>query len=272
MATELVDAHTHVACPGYPEAGRALALNTSQWWESGGDEPSLAAALDGMGVSRCVVVQAIGLYGFDCRCAAATVAAGGGRYALVVAVDMNGADPVADVAAMAGSMPVAGVRLMGILDGTAPWVADGRGDAVCDALEEYRLSAVPCIFGGDLPALGELASRHRVVPIALDHCGFTDMGPPESVQWLLELAQVPNIHLKVSSHNLDQPGDPAAFVDRVAEAFGTDRLCWGSDHPQHSSLTYPQLVDLARQASRNLDEAGREAFLGANSLRLWWPR
>ena len=39
----------------------------SDWWRHGGDVDELIGELDGAGVERCVVVQAVGAYGHDCR-------------------------------------------------------------------------------------------------------------------------------------------------------------------------------------------------------------
>jgi predicted TIM-barrel fold metal-dependent hydrolase len=90
---------------------------------------------------------------------------------------------------------------------------------------------------------------------------------------LCAMADLPRLFLKVTSHNLDDHGggrDPTSVLDPLAEAFGPGRLCWGSDHPQHGGLAYPDKLALARRAARHLDPAGRDRFLGANALDLWW--
>ena len=129
---------------------------------------------------------------------------------------------------------------------------------------------VPTIFPAGLVALRALMEEHPEVTVALDHCAFPDLGGPGARTDLLEMADLPGLHLKVTSHNLDRDDDPAEFVDLLAAAYGSERLCWGSDHPQHQSMTYPEMVDLARRSAANLPPDERASFLGTNSLDLWW--
>ncbi|MDX6660361.1 MAG: L-fuconolactonase, partial [Solirubrobacteraceae bacterium] len=114
---------------------------------------------------------------------------------------------------------------------------------------------------------------HPTVEVAVDHCGFSDFaaGPPYAAAAdLFALADLPAVHLKVSSHVLEPLEDPADLVDELARRFGAERLCWGSDFPQTQSHPYPELVDLGRRACRRLDAAGQEAFLSGTSRHLWF--
>ena len=58
-------------------------------------------------------------------------------------------------------------------------------------------------------------------PVVLDHCGFPDLrgGPPfVDAASLFELAAFPNLHLKVTSHVLeDADDDAAAFVEQLSD-------------------------------------------------------
>lgn len=266
----VVDCHVHVACADAQAAGPP-SLETSWWWKGGrgtGDE--LVRTLDEAGVEAAVVVQAMALYGYDCHCAAQVVARSGGRFSLVGALDMAGRDPAADLVALAAWAPLAGIRLMGVASGGAPWLSDGRGAAVFGEAARLGVVAVCTLFPDDLEALGTLAADHPATVVALEHGGFVDRGGPAAMGTLLALAGVGGLCVKVSSHNLDRPGDPAEFVDTLAGAFGADRLAWGSDHPQHGSLAYPEMVGLARRAARHLGDEERRQFLSGTSRRLWW--
>jgi len=111
------------------------------------------------------------------------------------------------------------------------------------------------------------------VPVALDHCAFPTFsgsavaaGDP-----LLDLAGLPNLFLKVSSHLLleaERGGDPADLVDQLAACFGADRLLWGSDYPQTAG-PYADLVDLAGRAGRRLAGPERAGFMGGNAAALF---
>jgi L-fuconolactonase len=243
--------------------------DAAPWFHGGGDVTALLAAMDDAGVDRAVVVQFVGGYGYDCRYALDAVAAGDGRLRLCAAVDMEGADPAGDLRALTRSSPRAAVRAFGVAAGAdePPWLTDGRAAALWQAAEETGTTVVATLWGRDLHHLRPLAEGHPSVPIAIDHCGFVDLTGDASA--LLALADLPNVHVKVSTHVLAPLAEPADAIDLLVAHFGAHRLVWGSDHPQTPG-TYDGMVRLAHHASRRLAEADRAAFLGGTAQRLWF--
>jgi L-fuconolactonase len=272
----IIDSHVHVACPDEGRFPRQPSPGVgSAWYRTGGSPASLLDELDGQGVARAVVVQAIGLYGYDCRCAVDAATAQPGRFGLVGTVDLDGPDPVAALAELAEGAPaMRGVRLFGVGMASPAWLDDGRGPALWEAAGDLGLVVVPTILADRVPDLRRSIEAFPAVPVALDHCGFPHVNDPHGLDALVALADLPSLTVKVTSHVLeeaDEAGDPAAVVDRLAEAFGPERLAWGSDFPQNPNLSYPEMVALARRAVRNLDPDGREQVLAGTSLALWWP-
>jgi L-fuconolactonase len=276
----VLDAHTHVSCA---DAGRFPPAPSpgvgSDWWQGGGGHvTALLAEMDDAGVDAAVVVQAVGVYGHDCRCAAATVAAAPERLSLVVSIDMDSEDPAAALAALVAAVevPVAGVRLFGVAGDRPPWLADGRGDAVVAVAAAAGLTVVPCVFTPALEDLRRLASAHPEVPMALDHCAFPDRAPERGWRSVLALADVPSVALKVTTYVLEaaerDDGDAALALDRLVEAFGPDRLAWGSDHPQDRTTDYAGKVHLAARAARHLAPGDRDALFDATARRLFRAR
>ncbi len=271
MATDhVIDAHVHVASTDETAYPRTLTPAGSDWWRTRCGVDELTAELDAAGVDRAVVVQAVGVYGYDCTYAADAVAASDGRLALVGAIDMAGTDAVADLRALVAATPLTGVRLFGVSAAGAGWLTNGVGAAVWEVAGDNGLVVVPTIFPDGLPGLRSVIEAHPDVTVALDHCAFPDFGGEDAMADLAAMADLPALHLKVTSHNLDHDADPATFVDTLAAAFGANRLCWGSDHPQHQTKTYRQMLDLALDASRHLTADERTAFLGGNAAALWW--
>jgi L-fuconolactonase len=263
-----VDTHVHVGCADvarYPRSPRGVG---SDWWRTGdhGSGP-LVAALDAAGVARAVVVQAVGPYGYDCRCAADAVGERPDRLRLVVAVDPGSPDPAADLRRLARDAPVAGVRMFCVGGADEAWLTDGRGAQVWAAAGELGIVVVPTVFPARLPAVRDLAEAHPRVPVALDHAGFPEL-PLAADAPVLALADVPWVHLKVSSHLLHAAPDAGALVSAFAARFGADRLCWGSDYPQ-TSADYAGLLALGVAAAEVLLPADRDAFLTATADRLW---
>lgn len=272
----VIDAHTHVASEDEARHPRRLGGFGSAWHASGGHGvENLLATMDAAGVERAVVVQAVGVYGEDHSCAIDAVAAAPDRLALVVAPGMHD-DPLGAVTALVQQAPIAGVRLFGVDRRPLDWLTDGRAGELFDLARAERWTLVPTLFPDALDALGTIAAAHPDVPVALDHCGFPDLdgGPPfRGAGALFALAGVPNVHLKISTHLLEdaqRSADPAALVDLLAERFGGARLCWGSDHPQSEALDYPAKLAFARRAARHLPTADHDALFAKTSSRLWF--
>ena len=188
---------------------------------------------------------------------------------------MAGDDPPAALSALAERAPVAAVRVFGVGSADPRWLVNGRGKAIWEAARDLGVGTVPTLWGRDLPALRPLIESFPDVPVAIDHCGFPDLsdGPPfADLANLYSLADLPAVHLKVSTHVLETVNDPADLVDALAERFGSDRLCWGSDHPQTHSMPYSAMVDLGRRAARRLSHDAQDAFLTGTATRLWFDR
>ena len=127
-----------------------------------------------------------------------------------------------------------------------------------------------CVLVDDLPLVASLCAMAPDVPIALDHCGFADLGGPADE--LFALARQPNLRLKVTTTLLepvrDAGLDPREVVERLCDAFGVERLMWGSDYPQHHHEPYPAIVELARHACSRLTPDEQARFLGGTALDL----
>jgi L-fuconolactonase len=261
----IVDAHTHIMCPDrdrYPVQPIGLG---STWWETGGDVAELTGAMDANGIDRAVIVQAMGVYQSDCRCAVDTVAADPQRFALVTGVDMDGDDPAATVRAHS-ELGASGVRLMAFQTRSSAWLADSRGAEVWAAAAE---TGVVIVAMGGPEQFDDLAALCASVPdarVAVDHAGSfrerDDAG-------LVRLAQTPSVHLKVTTHNLTAP-DAREWFEGLVDAYGAERLCWGSDFPQTTMRPYSAMLELARAATVGLDDEQRARYFGGNSARLWW--
>lgn len=275
---DIVDTHTHVATvldPRFPPMSSDL---THEWWRSGGSVEDLLTELDANGVRRAVIVQAIAAYGFDCSYATACVASHADRVAFVAAIDMHAPDPVADLAHLLDATPnarVAGIRLFGVGGGAPTWLTDGRARDVWEFAVGRDLVIVPTIFAREFANLRAVIETNPQVTVAIDHCGFIDMVEGDGEAMLFSLADIPSVHLKVTSYVLEAAErdevDPAALAERLVAAFGSHRLCWGSDHPQDQRHDYAGKLALAHRATRNFDEESRNDFFNDTGAGLFFP-
>jgi L-fuconolactonase len=275
MAGPIVDTHTHVIARDhdrYPLAPMTGFPRTQTWFL---DHPvaaeELLAEIDGAGVAAAVLVHTTA-YGFDNRYAAAARAVAPDRFATVCIVDLTAPDRVERLEHWAGR-GMGGTRLFNIPRADPPWLGAPATVEVLDAVRRLDLRVVVTVLEPDVPAVGALLAQAPDLPMALDHCGFTDVsdGPPfTNATSLFGLAEHPNVRLKVTTTFLEpalaQGIDAADVLEALVDRFGVERLMWGSDYPQHHSEPYPDLVDLARQAARRLNPADRDRFLGGTAL------
>ncbi|HEX7095487.1 MAG TPA: amidohydrolase family protein [Acidimicrobiales bacterium] len=274
MRPVIVDTHTHVVShdreryPVRPPEG----LARMTWFD---DHPvdvhDLLREMDGAGVHGAVLVQAKGAYGFDNSYAADARAAAPARLANASIVDMQAPDRLAQLEYWAIDRGMLGTRLFNIPSAKPSWLDDPATGDVVQAANRLGVRIAVCVLVDDLPLVGALCDLARDVPIALDHCGFADLR--EQAAELFALARHKNLRLKVTTTLLEpvltSGGDPRDALERLCDAFGVERLMWGSDYPQHHSEPYAEIVGLARHACSRLSPAEQERFLGGTALELF---
>ncbi|VXB01533.1 L-fuconolactone hydrolase [Microbacterium sp. 8M] len=158
----------------------------------------------------------------------------------------RGEDTAAHLARLAELPLVVGVRhlLQGEPDGTAMSPAFLAGAA---AVAAHGLRFDACVRAHQLPDVVALAAAVPELPVVLDHLGKPAVGTaadprrPDAA-WLRDiraLAAHPQVSVKLSGLPAEAGGhwdrdQIAPFLDAVAEAFGAERLLWGSDWPVSS--------------------------------------
>lgn len=134
-----------------------------------------------------------------------------------------------------------------------------------------------------LPKLEQMARAHPDVRIIIDHLGQMDLAvedPEPQMRLLLAMARYPNVWVKVSelasvSKSKTYPfADAYSYVKRVHEAFGPDRLLFGTGYPGAARAAYkrPPLraeIDLIAHKMPFFTAADRLKILGQNAAKLW---
>ena len=111
---------------------------------------------------------------------------------------------------------------------------------------------------------GEAIRDHPTVTVLIDHLAEPHMGNAVEYADVLDLSRFDNVYMKLSGLNHfsdDEPlyGDAEPFTRYVVEAFGPDRMVWGSGSPS--------IVD-AHLA--HLPEPERMKVKGGNLARMLW--
>ena len=264
----MLDAHLHVvdaATSGPDRTGHP----DGAWWESIDASPTaVAARLAEAGVDGGVLVQAVGAHGDDNSFAleAATVLGRGWRAVAAVGADAD--DPVTTIerAAAAGA---AGVRLFSIPRPQIGWLDGELGRRLVARCADLALTPTICGTAPELAAAAALVASFPDLEFAVDHAGFVAIGGDEGE--LGSLIRHPNAVPKLSTGVFDHSAlDPAKTVARLLDLVGTERLAWGSDHPQVRDRTYGELAALGRRAVEGLPDATRAAVLEGTTARLWF--
>jgi L-fuconolactonase len=124
-------------------------------------------------------------------------------------------------------------------------------------------------------AVRETPGLHAI----LDHISKPDMTGPMSAAWaegIRALAAVPGLHCKISGLVTEAgpdwtPERIRPFFDLVAEAFGPDRLVFGSDWPVCAlAASHARVVELARDLlARRFGPEEMRAVLETNGARFY---
>lgn len=266
----IVDSHVHVVSPDherYPLNPRSL---SGTWYlDAPCSAPELAQRMAAAGVDRAVLVQGVGAYTYDNDYAADSAVADPGRFVSAACIDVRAPDARECLAYWADERGMQGVRLFSVREEDAA-LDDPASVAVWEQAVALGLHVIVTILPPQLPALDRLLARFPGAAVSLDHCAFVDPAAPEA---LLALAAHRNLYLKVTTHVLDAAtkahGSAERHVDVLVEAFGAERLMWGSDFCQTHDRPYEVLAAQGREAFAARSEAEQAWCLGGTAASLW---
>ena len=147
------------------------------------------------------------------------------------------------------------------------------------ALHQFGLTYDILIFPKQLPAAIALARKFPDQPFVLDHIAKPPVKDGVLSPWreqIRELAKTPNVSCKVSGMVTEanwsgwKPADFAPFLDVVLNAFGVDRLMYGSDWPVCLLAgSYQQVHGLAGDFTKSFSPADQAKFFGGNAAKFY---
>jgi L-fuconolactonase len=176
-----------------------------------------------------------------------------------------------------------------------PEFEEGKFERLYTYAEKYEL---PLFFSthGWAHVMESVAQKHPGLTMVIDHLGVSQspVSPPRDEPWdrlpgLLGLAKYPNVHVKFSGAPTLST-QPFPFEDlwphlhQVVDAFGPERLMWGSDFtrmrwvpvtgalaPREQWKLYSDCLNYLRDTSE-LSQQDKEQILGGTIRRvLRWP-
>lgn len=160
------------------------------------------------------------------------------------------------------------------------WFRTDDGQEFFTTAAELGLAASLALWPAWFADLRAVAVANPGLPLLVHHLGMVRLDTPHfdaELAALLDLADLPNVYVKVSGfHYVSTPawGMPYTaareqLLRPIAEAFGAERLTWGSDFPaarQH--LTYTQSLAVVRDHTPWWSADERALVLGGTLDRL----
>jgi L-fuconolactonase len=161
------------------------------------------------------------------------------------------------------------------------WILHRARASALRAFADQRLVFDALIRPRHLPAIIETARRHPDLTIILDHAAkpFVDGYPdPAWVSDIARAAQQPNIACKISglvteavAGARDSVFEPYFRV--LLDAFGVDRLVFGSDWPVLTQVApYGRWTGIVKAWLKSLGPAASAAVMGENAQRFYLSR
>ncbi|WP_210602556.1 amidohydrolase family protein [Brevibacterium oceani] len=276
----IIDSHCHILSDdddNYPRS--PLGGKESVWAK---DRPVTAEGLlermDQVGIDKAVLVQATTAYGYDNSYVLDSAKRHPDRFTAVGTFD-----PLAEHARerlISGiESGLSGVRLFttgSTVSEQGMWFAD---ESTYEFWEAASSASVPVCLQLRLdattsPVLSQLLQRFPNATILLDHCGYPAVRDSlsDAAASLTALAGNAGLHLKLTHRTLeglDEAGEKATeFLRPVIDAFGADRIAWGSNCPA-AEQPLNELLGLANRVLGALTPDTRADILENTAARLY---
>lgn len=239
--------------------------------------PELATA----GIDGTVLVQTVGAVEETVEFLATAEVTGyvKGVVGWVNLMDRLVGDTLDEVQAAAGGAYLKGIRHQAHDEADEDWLA--RPDVIAGVAECGARGLVQDLLAKE-PQLAACITIADVLPEAqfvLDHIGKPRIAAGQMEPWralIGELARRDNVACKLSGMITEAKwqgwsvDDLRPYVDVVLEAFGPDRILFGSDWPVCLLAgNYGEVVGAAESLTANLTESERAAIFGGTAMRIY---
>lgn len=233
-----IDAHSHIwtqDTDAYPLAGNQTKADLAP--PSFTDKELLAVARP-HGVTRVVLIQHKPYHGLDNSYIVDAIAANPGVFSAVACIEAA-ADRPQDEMDRLKAKGVRGFRIRPGEGGTERWSESDGMNAMWRRAGETGLAICPLINPEDLEQVDEMCRKYPDTNVVVDHfarVGIDGTIREKDLKALTGLAKHPKAHLKVSAYyalgNKRPPHtELIPMIRRCYEAYGPQRLMWGSDCP-----------------------------------------
>ena len=278
--TPVVDAHVHVweippVAPVGQTSPKPIRLPTEPVTA---DE--LLADMDANGVYRTVLVQT-SFSTWDNGYVADAAMKNPDKFVSMGLVDPLAPDNASQIRYWIKERGMAGFRFHPMYYDEPVLVSDGNA-AMWDAIDELDAVVQLHMFAEHAPQVSAIAERHPEVPLIIDHLAYPQVAESPGFAThkpVIDLARFPNVYVKVSDlHGRSDEEFPYRdvhpFIRQVHQAFGADRMMWGTGYPGSLRQKYgwPTLADelrLVRDGYDWLTASEKDRLLGGTAAIVW---
>jgi predicted TIM-barrel fold metal-dependent hydrolase len=221
------------------------------------------------GVQRIILVQMVS-YGFDNSYMLDVIQGAPHIFAGIAVINWTDRNPEAQMRELV-KRGVRGFRIYANCGLPGPRAVWGDFDKMFRVGAAEGLAMCPILNPIELPGFARQCARFPDTPVIIDHLariGATGQIATEDVKALCTLARYPNVKLKVSAfYALGQAIPPhldlAPLIRQVYDAFGPDRLMWGTDCPfALAKEAYDDTISLIRDHLEFLSGEDKQWILG----------
>ena len=192
--------------------------------------------------------------------------------------DLAAPDAAQQIARLADKSRLVGLRPMLQDLPDRSWILADAALPGLDAMARHGLVFDALVREDQLGVVAELARRQPALAIVLDHAGKPSFSASALRAWdkdVRAIAAAPNTHVKLSGLLTEAPPDADAallrpLVSVLLDAFGPDRVVWGSDWPVlNLAGNYAGWLEITAELLADLTAAHRTAIMGGNAVRLY---
>jgi L-fuconolactonase len=278
--SSIIDIHPHIVSPDTKKYPLDPLGGTQSTWSS--ERPTtydnLLRAMDEAGVAKAAIVHSSTAYGYDNSYVADAVKAVPQRFTGVYSIDAIAPDAVKTFDYWLGR-GCTGMRLFttgSTMPGQATWFADQKTYSFWEHAAAKNIPVCVQMKQEGIPLLRQIMDKFPKVTIILDHLSrapFEDGPPYAGAADFLALAKYKQVYLKITPINITPKswgkGTLATFFGKMIDAFGADRIGWGSNFP--NSVGALKEILTAAQKAFSFAKASDQDWIFGKTAQVLYP-
>jgi predicted TIM-barrel fold metal-dependent hydrolase len=267
----IIDPHVHVwkSDPRYP-----WAKETTKPPEKDATPEMLLQLMRANGVERTVIIQVI-YYRWDNSYLADVLKQYPQHFQGVARVNPENPGAPDDLSRLVEQQGFRGVRLSPGAGAAGNWITGALMPPLWKRCHDLKVPMTILAPVTRMPDVQPLIDRFPDLTVVIDHMADSPLDQPEQLNKLIALKRYPKVFVKVS-HTWSLSKQPYPYPDsqaqvrRLYDAFGPQRLMWGTDWPLvENHCGYGKALALVRDEMKFLNAEDKSWMLSRTVERVW---